>query len=228
MGEVGLFEMLYEDNTKLFGEYGFERLFTLSPHCFNTFVNEYPKLDFSVEHYTTFVKRLLDDGKIAFPHELAKRVVFHDPCFLGKQNDIYDEPRSILAHVPGLELVEFDRSRERSLCCEGGGGRMWVESGSEKERLGVTRVKNAHELNVDIIATACPFCLLTLEDAVKTSNLEESIQVMDIIEMVDASMHGVSDNRSQKTDNKRQTTDDPIRERGNESFPISDGASSKE
>ena len=191
MGEVGLFEMLYEDNTKLFNEYCFERLFTLSPHCFNTFVNEYPKFNFSVEHYTTFVKRMIDDGKLGFSHEIGKKVVFHDPCFLGKQNDIYDEPRSILAHIPGLELIEFERSKERSLCCEGGGGRMWVESESEEERLAVTRVKDAHALSVDIIATACPFCLLTLEDALKTSNLEEKIKVMDIIEIVDEAMHGV-------------------------------------
>jgi Fe-S oxidoreductase len=190
MGEVGLFEMLKEDNTKLFKEYHFERLFTLSPHCYNTFKNEYPQLDFSVEHYTTFVKRLFDNEEIPFVHELRKKVVFHDPCFLGKQNDIYDEPRSVLARIPGLELVEFERSRERSLCCEGGGGRMWVESESDEERLAVTRVKDAHALGVSIIATACPFCLLTLEDAVKTSNLEEKIQVMDIIEIVNAAIHG--------------------------------------
>jgi Fe-S oxidoreductase len=190
MGEVGLFEMLYEENAKLFQQYSFENLFTLSPHCYNTFVNEYPKLDFPVEHYTVFMKRLIDKGKIILPHTFAKKVVFHDPCFLGKQNSIYDEPRAILEHVPGLELLEFERSKERSLCCEGGGGRMWVESASDKERLAVTRVKDAHELGVDVIATACPFCLLTLEDAVKTSNLEEKLHVMDIAEIVDEAMHG--------------------------------------
>lgn len=192
MGEVGLFEMLYEDNTKLFDQYTFDRLFTLSPHCFNTFVSEYPSIDFPVEHYTTFLKRLLEEERVSFTHELPQKAVFHDPCFLGKQNGIYDEPRSILTQIPGLELVEFERSRERSLCCEGGGGRMWVESESEKERLAVTRVKDAHNLGVSTIVTACPFCLLTLEDAVKTTNLEEKIQVRDIIELVDEAVHGAA------------------------------------
>jgi Fe-S oxidoreductase len=194
MGEAGLFEMLYEDNTKLFAQYQFERFFTLSPHCFNTFVNEYPQLDFPVEHYTAFMKDLIESGKIFFTREIREKVIFHDPCFLGKQNEIYDEPRFILEHIPGLELLEFERSRERSLCCEGGGGRMWVESESDQERLAVTRVKRAHALGAGVIATSCPFCLLTLEDAVKTSNLEEKVRVMDIIEIVDLAMH--EDSRS--------------------------------
>lgn len=203
MGEVGLFEMLYEDNAKLFGEYRFKRLFTLSPHCYNTFVNEYPKFDFSIEHYTTFLNRLLNERKVEYAHSLKKKVVYHDPCFLGKQNGIYDEPRALLSRIPGLEMVEFERSREKSLCCEGGGGRMWVESESDEERLAVTRVKDAHALGADIIATACPFCLLTLEDAVKTSNLEEKIQVLDIIEIIDGAMHGALEDKNE--DETRET-----------------------
>ncbi len=203
MGEVGLFEMLYEDNSKLFGEYHFERLFTLSPHCYNTFVNEYPAVDFRIEHYTTFLNSLLDACTVEYAHPLEKRVVYHDPCFLGKQNGIYEEPRALLTRIPGLELVEFERSREKSLCCEGGGGRMWVESESDEERLAVSRVKDAHALGADIIATACPFCLLTLEDAVKTSNLEEKMQVLDIIEIMDAAMHGEAEDKGE--DEARET-----------------------
>jgi Fe-S oxidoreductase len=111
-------------------------------------------------------------------------VTYHDPCFLGKQNGVYDEPRAILQSIPGLQFVEFDRSRERSLCCEGGGGRMWVEASSTRERLAEVRVRDALALGAGVIATACPFCLLTLEDAVKTTGAEDSIEILDIIELV--------------------------------------------
>ncbi|TES92604.1 MAG: (Fe-S)-binding protein [Candidatus Cloacimonadota bacterium] len=188
MGEVGLFEMLVEENTKLFKKFDIGTFFTTSPHCFNTFKNEYIDLDFVIEHYTTLINRFIKEGRIEPRGKFEKRVVFHDPCFLGKQNDIYEEPRELLRSVPGIELFEFERSRERSLCCEGGGGRMWVETESDEERLAVTRVKDAAVLEVDVIATACPFCLLTLEDAVKTSNLEDSIKVMDIVEILDEAL----------------------------------------
>ncbi|TET79284.1 MAG: (Fe-S)-binding protein [Candidatus Cloacimonadota bacterium] len=189
MGELGLFEMLMEDNTKLFKEFDIGLLFTTSPHCYNTFKNEYPEIGFEVEHYTTVINRFIKEQRIKPKGNFEKKVVFQDPCFLGKQNDIFEEPREILGNIPGIELVEFERSRERSLCCEGGGGRMWVESESDAERLAATRVKDAADLGVDVIATACPFCLLTLEDAVKTTNLEDKIRVMDIIEILAESVN---------------------------------------
>jgi Fe-S oxidoreductase len=204
MGEVGLFEMLYEENTKLFNECKIKTLFTSSPHCYNTFKNEYPPLDCGVEHYTTVIQSMIDEGKVQIEKPFEKKIVFHDPCFLGKQNDIYDPPRNILKKIPGVELLEFSRSRERSLCCEGGGGRMWVESDSEEERLAVVRVKEAESLGCEVIATACPFCLLTLEDAVKTSNLEDSITVMDVIEILDRAMHGTSEVRGQMSEDGTQ------------------------
>jgi Fe-S oxidoreductase len=184
MGELGLFEMLYEDNSKLFGEFEIGTLFTSSPHCYNTFRNEYPKMDFEIKHYTDVINSFMERGMIEPKGKFEKKVVFHDPCFLGKQNNIYEEPREILKRIPGIQLFEFDRCRERSLCCEGGGGRMWIESESDEERLAVTRVKSAAELGVDVIATACPFCLLTLEDAVKTAGFEGKIKIMDIIEIL--------------------------------------------
>ncbi len=111
-------------------------------------------------------------------------MVYHDPCFLGKQHLIFDEPRSVLKSIPGLDLVEFERSRERSLCCEGGGGRQWVDASAAEERLAAIRVEEALELRADIIATACPFCLLNSEDAVKTAGAGNKIQVKDISELV--------------------------------------------
>jgi Fe-S oxidoreductase len=117
-----------------------------------------------------------------FSKEVKKQVIYHDPCYLGKQNGIYDEPRKVIENIPGVELLEFDRSRARSLCCEGGGGRMWIDIPGE--RLGELRVRDAVEEGAEILAVACPFCLLTFEDAIKTTSLEKTIQVMDVAELV--------------------------------------------
>ncbi len=184
LGEEGLFEFLVEENLALFQQHGIKRMVTTSPHCYNSFRNEYEGRGFEVQHYTQFVADLIERGKLAFSGEVNKVVTYHDPCFLGKQNQVYDEPRAILQRIPGLQFVEFDRSRERSLCCEGGGGRMWVEASSARERLAEVRVKDALALGAEVIATACPFCLLTLEDAVKTTGAEGAVEVLDIVELV--------------------------------------------
>jgi Fe-S oxidoreductase len=184
LGEKGLFEMSQENNMELFAKYQFTQMMTTSPHCFHAFRNEYPEKNFEVFHYTQLLSRFIHDGKLTLKGELAKKVTYHDPCFLGKQNKIFDEPRHIIQSIPGVEYLEMDRSRERSLCCEGGGGRMWMESESTDERLAEVRVKDAVSMGAEILATACPFCLLTLEDAVKTTGNEERIQVRDIVELV--------------------------------------------
>jgi Fe-S oxidoreductase len=155
---------------------------TTSPHCFNTFKNRYGDPGFETLHYTQLLAELIDEGKLAFSGRFEKTVTYHDPCLLGRQNGVYDEPRKVLEAVPGLSFVELDRSRERSLCCEGGGGRMWVEIPGE--RLAERRIRGAIEVGAEVIASACPFCLSTLEDAVLTAGLEGSIEVMDIAEIV--------------------------------------------
>ena len=184
LGEEGLFEFLVEDNLELFKQHDVKRMVTTSPHCYNSFKNEYEGLDFEVQHYTQLLADLIEQGQLSFSGQVNKVVTYQDPCYLGKQNQVYDEPRAILRSIPGLQFVEFDRSRERSVCCEGGGGRMWVEASSGGERLAETRVKDALDLGAEVIATACPFCMLTLEDAVKTTGAEGSIEVLDIIELV--------------------------------------------
>jgi Fe-S oxidoreductase len=123
-------------------------------------------------------------GKIKFSKPFDLPATYQDPCFLGKQNKIFDEPRKILSSLPGLKFIEMDRSRERSLCCEGGGGRMWAEGGTEGKRNGEIRIREAVGLGAKVLATACPFCLLTFEDAAKTSGLAEQIVVKDISELV--------------------------------------------
>jgi len=185
MGESGLFEELVEKNIERFDNYQIQRIITSCPHGFNVLKNEYPQGKFEVLHTTQLLAKKLEEGKLSLKREVKKVVTYHDPCFLGKQNSVFEEPRMLISAIPGITFKELDRSRERSLCCEGGGGRMWVESSSEAaERLAETRVKDAAELGAEIIATACPFCVLTLEDSVKTSGYEEKIRVMDVAELL--------------------------------------------
>jgi len=184
LGEEGLFEMLVEDNMEIWEERGVKKLVTTSPHCFNVFIKDYPQNGFEALHYTQLVAQLLDEERLTFTGELAKTVTYHDPCYLGKHNQIFDAPRSILQRIPGLKFVEMDRSREKSLCCEGGGGRMWLEGTNIEERLAHQRIDEALGVGAEILATACPFCVLTLEDAVKIRGLEDKIQVADIMELL--------------------------------------------
>jgi Fe-S oxidoreductase len=188
MGEVGLFEMLVEENGEMIRNVGARQVVTTSPHCFNTFKNEYGLDEMEILHYTQLLARLIEDGQLTFEGEVNKKVTYHDPCFLGKQNQIYDEPRAVIEAIPGVELVEMDRNRDRSLCCEGGGGRMWVEGTNLEERLAFQRVQEAADTGADILAVACPFCLLTLEDALKVQRLDDQMQVMDIMELVDMAL----------------------------------------
>lgn len=183
LGEAGLFEMIVEENTELYKGMGVERMFTTSPHCFNAFKNDYPQNGIQVQHYTQVLAGLVEDGSLSFTNRFEKTVTYHDPCYLGKHNGVFDEPRSILKHIPGLNLVEMDRSREKSLCCEGGGGRMWLEGTNPGTRLAQQRIQEALDTGAEVLATACPFCLLTLEEAVKHLNAEDRLRVMDIAEI---------------------------------------------
>ena len=189
MGEAGLFEELVKENMQCFETYGIERVITTCPHGFNVLKNEYPQGKFDVLHTTQLLAKRLEEGKLQLTKDVKKVVTYHDPCFLGKQNNVFDEPRMLLNAIPGLTFKELDRSRERSLCCEGGGGRMWVESSSETgQRLGEVRVNDAVEIGAEILVTACPLCVLTLEDAVKTSGHEEKIKVMEVTELLAEAM----------------------------------------
>jgi len=182
MGEKGLFEFLVEENMKIFNKYNVKQVVTSCPHAHHTFKNRYEQTSFEVQHHTQLLASLIENGKLSFSKEVDKKVIYHDPCFLGKQNGVYDEPRKVIESVPAVDLLEFDRSRERSLCCEGGGGRMWIDIPGE--RLAEIRVRDAVDSGAEVLATACPFCLLTLEDAVKTAGFEEEIRIMDIAELL--------------------------------------------
>jgi len=165
IGESGLFEELQEENLAAFQEYGVKEIVALSPHCMNVLKKEYgDNTGIKVSHYTELLAPMIKSGALSFPGSFEKKVIYHDPCFLGKQNNVFDEPRDMLKAVPGLELLEFSRSREVSLCCEGGGGRMFFEVEATYQRNAEVRVLDAVEKGAEIIATACPFCVMTLED----------------------------------------------------------------
>lgn len=195
MGEQALFKKLAKDNTALFHKIGIKRIITISPHCFNAFKNEYPDLNLPVQHYSQVLADLVEKKRFNLSKTFERSTAFHDPCFLGKQNRVFEEPRKILSSLPGCELIEMERSRERSLCCEGGGGRMWAEGGTEGKRNAEIRIREAVSLGANSLATACPFCLLTFEDSIKTSGLADQIVVKDISELVAEAMDSNSNNQ---------------------------------
>jgi len=181
MGEKGLFDFLVEENMKALNKYNVKQVVTSCPHGYHAFKNRYNQTSFEPQHHTQLLAKLVDEKKLTFTKEISKKIVYHDPCFLGKQNGIYSEPRKIIESLPGAKLLEFDRSRARSVCCEGGGGRLWVDIPGT--RLAETRVKEAVEAGAEVLAVACPFCMLTFDDAVKTAGAEGKIQIMDIAEL---------------------------------------------
>jgi Fe-S oxidoreductase len=156
-----------------------------SPHCYHTFKNEYPELGgkFEVIHITQYLASLIDQGKLKLSKKINKKVIYSDPCYLGRHNNIYDEPRKVLESIPGLELIEFPDARENGLCCGGGGGRIWMDT-PKGERFSDIRVEQAAEKGADIIAVACPYCFLNYRDSVLSMGKSETMQVKDIAELV--------------------------------------------
>ena len=192
-GEKGLFEMLAEKNGRAFAKYQFGEIVTTDPHAYNALKNEYPALgiEYPVKHYTQFLAERLEDLKPHLKHEIKDRVTFHDPCYLGRANGVYDEPRAVLEAIPGLKLVEMSHNRETSLCCGGGGGGMWLDGFQWEKahvRLSEWRVQEALAVNADILAVACPYETPRFEDAVKTVPGAGELQVKDIAELLAESM----------------------------------------
>jgi Fe-S oxidoreductase len=180
IGELGLFEELSEENKANFQEYGIKEIIALSPHCMNTFKKEYGETGIKVSHYVEMLRSLLSEGLVKPEKPYEKRVIYHDPCFLGKQNGLFDEPRDILKMVTGAVPLEFSRCRENSLCCEGGGGRMFYEVETTYQRNSEVRVLEALAAGADVIATTCPFCLMNLEDPAT----EKGVAVKELSEII--------------------------------------------
>jgi Fe-S oxidoreductase len=188
-GESGLFEMLAEKNGKVFEKYQFNEIITTDPHAYNAIKNEYPKLgiEYPVRHYTEYLADQLDDLKVLLKENGKKRVTYHDPCYLGRANKIYDQPRALLAAIPGVEFVEMSHTHSNSLCCGGGGGGMWLDGFQWEKahaRLSEWRVREAVKVEVDILAVACPYEAPRFEDATKTVIGAEQLIVKDITELL--------------------------------------------
>jgi succinate dehydrogenase/fumarate reductase iron-sulfur protein len=186
LGERGLFEELAEHNIAMFKQFNAQKIVTLSPHCYNTFKNDKPYADakLNVQHYTQFLADALEQGRLKPSKPLRKKITYHDPCFLGKRNDVFDAPRRILQAIEGVELVEMRRTRQNSFCCGGGAGRVWTEDAVPEKRPSVNRLQEALGLNVDGLAVACPYCVTTLEDAVKVLDVENKIVVRDVLDLL--------------------------------------------
>ncbi|MBU2497860.1 MAG: (Fe-S)-binding protein [Proteobacteria bacterium] len=180
MGELGLFEELQEGNITTFQKYGVQEIVALSPHCMNALKGEYGDLGIKVSHYTEVVSAMIGEGSLIFNKPYNKKVIYHDPCFLGKQNKIFDAPRNILRAIEGLELLEFSGSRENSLCCEGGGGRMFYEAETPYPRTSEERVLEAVKKGAEELTTSCPFCVMTFEDPAT----EKGLPVKELSEII--------------------------------------------
>ena len=188
LGERGLFEQMAENNIRLFQELNVQKIITLSPHAYNVFKNDYPQLGgaFEVHHYSQVMGRLIKKANPR-PKENPLKVTFHDPCYLGRHNKEYRAPRTVLRGLPGIRLIEMDRSKDDALCCGGGGGNFFTDLlGRGPDSPARARVREAAETGVEILVVACPNCAKMLEDGVKAEVLEDKLKVMDLAELVQA------------------------------------------
>jgi len=185
IGDEALFRHLARENIKTFVDNGVKKILVSSPHCYHTFKNEYPefKVNFEVVHACQYLLELINEGRLELTKEYAKVVTYHDPCYLGRHNGIYDEPRQVLEKVPGLKLVEMIDSREDSLCCGGGGGGIWMDV-PKGERFSDLRLEQAIEVGAEVLVTACPYCITMFEDSRLTREDSEVIEVKDITEII--------------------------------------------
>ena len=191
-----LFERLAIENIKAFIENGVHKILVSSPHCYHTFKNEYPEfnVNFEVVHISQYLYELIDEGRLEITGEYGKKVTYHDPCYLGRHNGIYDEPREVLKKIPGLELVEMADSREDSLCCGGGGGRIWMDT-AKGERFSDIRLEQAGKAGADVLVTSCPYCITNFEDSRLSVEGGEAIEIKDITEIIREAIQGSGETR---------------------------------
>ncbi|MGD0950439.1 MAG: (Fe-S)-binding protein [Candidatus Binatia bacterium] len=189
LGNEYLFQSMAQACIEVFKSYNVKKILTNCPHCFNTIKNEFPQFGghYEVIHATEFVKRLIAAGKIQFKANGSRTVTFHDSCYLGRYNDIFDAPRDILQLIPGVRLREMERNRKFGMCCGAGGGRMWVDEEPSK-RVNTKRVEQALETNPDAVAVACPYCMTMIDDGLKSKDMEEKVKTLDVMELVAEAM----------------------------------------
>jgi len=191
-GNEFMFQMMAYQNIQILDNYGIKKIVTACPHCFNILKNEYPELGghYEVIHHTTFLQGLIDEGKIKMKEGgvfKGKKITYHDSCYLGRSNNIYEAPRKVLEALDA-ELVEMKRCKSNGLCCGAGGAQMWKEEEKGTTRVNFERTNEAIGTGVNIIASACPFCNTMLTDGVKNAEKEENVKVMDLAELIVQSM----------------------------------------
>ncbi|MEL4455292.1 (Fe-S)-binding protein [Lutimonas vermicola] len=186
-GNEFLFQMQAVTNIEILNAYEIKKIVTTCPHCFNTLKNEYPELggSYEVMHHTEFLKSLLDEGRISIEggKYAGKRITFHDPCYLGRANGIYEAPRDLIRKLE-LELVEMKRCKSKGLCCGAGGAQMFKDAEQGEKEIFVERTEDALETSPEFIATGCPFCNTMMTDGIKNKEKEHSVTVMDIAELI--------------------------------------------
>ena len=190
IGNEFLFQELAQKNIEEFQKHGVTKIITADPHAYNTFKNEYP--DFGLEgvevyHHTELLDQWIKEGKIKPTYPVQERVTYHDSCYLGRYNEVYDPPREILKSLPGVEIVEMERNRESAMCCGAGGGMMWMEEDAGS-RVNVARTEQAIRVNPTVISSACPYCLTMMSDGTKAKEVEDQISTFDIVELVERSL----------------------------------------
>jgi Fe-S oxidoreductase/nitrate reductase gamma subunit len=189
LGNEYLFQMQATKNIETFKRYGVKRIVVTCPHGYNTLKNEYPQFggEFEVIHHSQYIAELIQKGRIKLKNSLAEKMTYHDACYLGRHNDVYEEPRRVVKSIPGARFEEMERRRSRSFCCGAGGGHMWMEE-TVGTRISEMRTEQALATGASVLATVCPFCLQMFEDAIKAKGAEESIRARDIAELVAAAI----------------------------------------
>ena len=184
------FQMMAEQNIETFKSHNIKEIVTSCPHCYNTLKNEYPQYggDFNVVHYTQFIGKLIAQGKLKLANGLNSRVTYHDPCYLGRYNGVYQEPRQILQSIPQTNLVEMARTRNKAFCCGGGGGHMWIEEQSGTTKINQMRLDDALKTGAEQVVTACPYCLQMFEEGIEHKGIKGALKVQDLAEIVEAAM----------------------------------------
>ncbi|OCA82362.1 hypothetical protein A8F94_20885 [Bacillus sp. FJAT-27225] len=191
LGNEFLFQELATKNIEEFEKNEVKKIVTIDPHAYNIFKNEYPDfgLEAEVYHHTELLFELVRDGRLVPRYEVNETITFHDSCYLGRYNDVYDAPREILKSIPGVKLVEMDRNRENGMCCGAGGGLMWMEE-ETGHRINVARTEQALAVNPSVISSGCPYCLTMLSDGTKAKEVEESVGTYDVAELLEKAVVG--------------------------------------
>ncbi len=191
LGNEFLFQEMANANIELFEKHDVKKIITIDPHAYNTFKNEYPEFGLKAEvyHHTELLAEWIKEGRIQPKYEVNETITYHDSCYLGRYNEVYEPPRDILKAIPGVKVVEMDRNRQNGMCCGAGGGMMWMEE-KAGSRVNVARTEQALAVNPTMIGSGCPYCLTMLSDGTKAKEVEDSVQTLDVVEILEKSMFG--------------------------------------